>query len=114
MKNLFLATSMIVLLGACSSMNPCGNNKTTFLNNFETFIEEIESEKLEFADEKWENYDLKFRKYVDECYDEFEDDLTRSEESDFAANTVKYYYVKYGQGIYEQYKDDGEGFINLL
>jgi hypothetical protein len=103
----------IVLFTACS-INPCGPGKKQFLKNFDAFITDIEDQSLAYESEKWEDYDLKFKKFVKECYPEYEEDLTRKEDDQFVANTMKYYYLKYGKGLYEQYKNNGDELADLI
>ena len=109
-----LIVMMSALMFASCATDQCGPTKEKFLENYERFVDKVESKDLAPDTEAWENLDQKFDKYLTECYTEFENDLTNSERIDFATNTVRYYYTKYGKGLSEQLGSDPEEFARKM
>lgn len=105
---------MCVMTFASCATEQCGSSKEKFLENFEEFVDNVESKDLESDKEAWQNLDQSLDKYLNECYTEFEDNLTNSERIDFASNTVRYYYVKYGKGLSEQLGSDPDEFARKM
>ena len=68
----------------------------------------LHQKDLTTDEEAWQNLDKTFDKYLSECFNEFENELTSSERVDFVTNTAKYYYAKYGSGISEQMGSEHE------
>lgn len=105
---------MCALIFASCATDQCGPTKEKFLENYEKFVDWVESKDLTSDKEAWQNLDQKLDKYLTECYTEFENDLTNSERIDFASNTARYYYTKYGKGISEQLGSDPEEFARKM
>jgi len=101
------------MLASCA-MDQCGPTKEKFLENYKKFVDKVESKDLGSDKDAWQNLDQKLDKYITECYTEFEDKLTNSERIEFASNTVRYYYNKYGKGISEQLGSDPEAFARQM
>ncbi len=105
---------MCALTLASCATDQCGPTKEKFLENYEQFVDRVESKDLASDKEAWQSLDQKLDKYITECYTEFENDLTNSERIDFASNTVRYYYTKYGRGLSEQLGSDPEDFARMM
>lgn len=103
----------ILLLASCTS-DQCGATKDDFLGNYERFVDKVELKDLNSDSEAWLQLDQKFDQYINDCYTEFEQELTSSEQVDFATNTVKYYYTKYGHDIAQQWGINSEEFARTL
>ncbi len=101
------------MLTSCAT-DSCGPTKERFLEKYARFVDKVDSKNLPLDEETWKKMDQKFDKYISDCYTEFEDDLTHSEQVDFAANTVRYYYSKYGQGFAEQFGLDPNAFAHMV
>ena len=71
-------------------------SKKLFVKNFDSFIEEVSENHKEYSEKDWEKKDEKLNKYMDECYEKHEEDLTDKEKKEFWAKTVRYYIKKYG------------------
>lgn len=98
----------ILLLASCSFNNPCGQDKDQFLYNFHKFVKDIEDQELPYNDDHWEDLDVEFRKYTKECFPKYREELTRADKEEYYENTMTYYITKYGEGLANQYADDGE------
>ena len=105
---------MCALTLASCAMDQCGPTKEKFLENYEKFVDRVEAKDLASDKEAWQNLDQKLDKYINECYTEFEQDLTNSERIDFASSTVRYYYTKYGKGLSEQLGSDPDEFARMM
>ncbi|MCB0704794.1 MAG: hypothetical protein KDC34_05765 [Saprospiraceae bacterium] len=87
-----------IAVSSCS-VNQCGGNKDRFLSNFNELVNEITDANLPYSDKNWDKYDKRFRVLVEDCYPEYEDDLSRRERRKFWGQFVKYYYKRYGAGV---------------
>ena len=105
---------MCALMLASCATDQCGPTKEKFLEKYEEFVDKVESKDLPSDKEAWQNLDQKLDKYMNECLAEFESDLTNSERIDFASNTVRYYYTKYGKGLSEQLGSDPDEFARKM
>lgn len=87
-------------MSSCANYISCGGDKDTFVDNFYTFIEEVKDEQKqgEISDAQWESYDAKFKKLTEECFPQFENDLTTTDQLGVAASVAAYYYAKHGAG----------------
>lgn len=104
MKNLgtisFIA--LILFLTSACSTNECGSNKAKFLANFNDLIEEVTEAELDYSDDAWDKHDNRFRKFVEDCYPEYEEELSNRERRKFWGQFVKYYYKRYGAGLAQE------------
>lgn len=105
MKQLLLF-SLVVLISSCGQLNPCGVSTKSFINNYESFVDEVAEKDLGTKAESWKAYDQRFEKFVDECYPNYEDKLSRSEKSSFASATVKYLYHRYAGSLVNDLEDN--------
>lgn len=90
--------SLLVLFSSCANHISCGGDKDAFVDNFYTFIDDLKAEQKEgkLSDSQWESYDIKFKKLTEECYPQFENDLTTTDQLGVAASVAAYYYAKHG------------------
>ena len=90
--------SLVLLLSSCANHISCGGDKDAFIDNFYTFIDDLKKEQKEgkLSDSQWENYDTKFQKLTEECYPQFEKELTTTDQLGVAASVAAYYYAKHG------------------
>ena len=88
----------LLLLSSCASHISCGGDKDSFVENFYTFIDDLKKEQKEgkLSDSQWENYDTKFNKLTEECFPQFENELTTTDQLGIAASVAAYYYAKHG------------------
>lgn len=93
-----LVISSFFLNYSCSSSVSCGANKDAFVNNFYAFVEDIRKEQKnkKISESQWENYDAQFKKLTEECYKEFETDLTTNDKLGVASSVGFYFYSKHG------------------
>ena len=113
MKTILTLFFGTMLLASCQ-FDPCGSSPEAFVDKYERFIDDLDEKQLSFDDKSWEDHDRKFKTYVQECYENFEDDLSRKEERRFAQSTAKYYLIKYGKGLQYQYEGDPEEFSRII
>ncbi len=63
MKKMFFLFGIIAIISFTScSIDPCGNDKVQFLDNYNSLLEEVDDLDLDYSDERWEEYDNKFKK----------------------------------------------------
>jgi hypothetical protein len=86
----------------------CGADKDAFLSKYDQFIERVDRLDLEVSDKGWEKYDRQFKQYIEDCYDQYEKDLSMRERRRFWMKTLKYYATRYGEGMLNELsKKDG-------
>ena len=110
---ILLAVVFALSLTSCA-LDQCGPTKEAFLEKYENFVDDVESKDLEGSKKEWERVDKKFDKYLNECYTEYKDDLSQSEQSEFALNTMRYYYNKYGKDFYDKMDSNPEEFAKVV
>lgn len=112
MKNITLVL-LVLILGGCQ-MSPCGFNKTSFLAKHEYLVDQAKKNKKEWSSSDWESSDDKMKKLLEECYEEYEDELTNKESSKFWTRTAAYYVSRFGRGfLRELKKEDSEVVLSL-
>jgi hypothetical protein len=92
--------SLLLLISSCASHISCGGDKDAFIDNFYTFIDDLKKEQKQgkLSDSQWENYDTKFKKLTEECFPQFEKELTTTDQLGVATSVAAYYYAKHGAG----------------
>lgn len=92
--------SLLLLISSCAGHISCGGDKDAFVDNLYTFIDDLKKEQKEgkLSDSQWENYDAKFKKLTEECFPQFEEELTTTDQLGVAASVAAYYYAKHGSG----------------
>ena len=103
-KLLLLAFSSIIIFSQCM-LDECYSKKT-FLKNYNTFIDDVSDNYKDFTEKDWKNSDEKLKKYIDECFDKHEDDLTEDEKAEVWAKSLKYYFKQYGFNIKKFLEED--------
>ena len=105
---LLVAIAGLALLSSCSQQPTCGNSKADFLQGYYDLINEATAGKLPMSDEGWKKYDERFRAYVEECYEQYESELSPKERRRFWARSVKYYARRYGTGMVKALEEKGD------
>lgn len=93
-----LLLALLLFTSSCANYISCGGDKDAFVDNFYTFIEAVQNEQKQgkISDAQWESYDAKFTKLTEECFPQFENELTTSDQLGVAASVAAYYYAKHG------------------
>ena len=108
MKQLLLvAIAGLAWLASCSQQPTCGNSKAAFLQAYYDLIDEATAVKLPMSADGWEKYDERFRAYVEECYEQYESELSPKERRRFWSRSVKYYARRYGTGMMKELEEKG-------
>ena len=104
-KFFLLAIAAVYCLSGCMT-NPCGSTKEGFIENYDGLVQTIKDADLSYSDQQWKEYDATFKKYVEECYEEHENDMTIGEKRDFWIKAIRYYYKRYGAGLTNELFND--------
>ncbi len=102
MRITFLFLFLALLLTNCS-LSPCGSNKDQFLQRFDNLMEEVKEDRLPLGDEGWADRDERFRALVEECYDQFEEELSGKEKRRFWAKSAGYYKNRFGKAALDKW-----------
>ncbi|MDH3649906.1 MAG: hypothetical protein OEQ53_09490 [Saprospiraceae bacterium] len=97
--------SLSTLIISCTIL-PCGPTKDAFLDKYDAFIEKVDRADMHISDEEWEKYDSEFKKFVEECYELHGDDLSTKEKRKFWIKSLKYYAVRYGEGMLNEMSEE--------
>jgi len=118
MKNTLLGLSFLAFLAAsissCTLATTCSVSKSGFLLNFDTMIKKIAEEELRSNDATWESYDSKFKKFVEECYPSYEEQMTLQEKKEFWYKTFEYTWYRHGIQTMELLFDDHDPFYSHI
>jgi len=67
-------------------------SKESYLEKYEKFISEISEQSAEYTEKEWLKADEKYKKFNEDWYDRFKEDLTWQEKLTITKYTVKYEY----------------------
>lgn len=90
---------IFLLFGAMSVMlTSCAipANKEQYLKGFERFVKDVEKNSPDFKISDWRWANKKYRKYTDEWYHKFRDELTVTERMHVAGLKIRYNLLKEG------------------
>ena len=97
----------LFILPSCAEIQ-CGGSKANFQNQYENLLEKIEDLNYDLDDKRWKPFDERFRTLVEECYPMYEDEMSEREKSEFWLSTLEFYSGRYGDGLAEVFRNQGE------
>lgn len=86
----------------------CGGSASNFQNQFENFLEKVDELEYDTDDKRWKVFDERMRLFIDECYPLYEEELSKSDKSEFWIGTLAYYSNRYGDEIADAFASHGE------
>ena len=86
---------LFCLLTVGCNLDPCGLNKQHFLKKMERLASKIE-DKDDLSENQLKAIDDEVEVLVNDCYKQFEDDLTKNERKAFWADVSGYYLDRFG------------------
>ena len=98
----------LALLSGCSLGTSCGDSKDAFLRSYYDLIDEAAAANLPVSAGQWTSYDERFRAYVEECYEQYEPELSPKERRHFWSKSLKYYAQRYGDGALKELGKKGD------
>ncbi len=109
---------IIILLGITFIFSNCTfdecTSKTLYIVSFENFIEKTENNYEDYTDKDWEKADAKFKKLTSECYDKFEDKLSRRDKKKIVKFGVRYSFYRIKSGLLTGLNIDDEDVDDFL
>lgn len=112
MKKLIPLLLVFIFVGC--QMNPCGFNKTSFLAKHEYLVDQAKKNKKDWSGKDWESSDEQMKKLLEECYEDYEAEMTNKETSKFWTKTASYYVSRFGRGFLRELKDDDSEVVISL
>lgn len=109
MLRTFFPLAMLLLLVAGCSFGPCGSSKTQFLQRFNQLMDEVEATSLPLSDPAWEAFDTRFKSLVEDCYDQYEAELTGREKRNFWFKALGYYKDRFGEAALQEARKRWKG-----
>ncbi len=93
-----------ILLVSCST---APNNKEQYIESYETFIQDIQKNGSKFSETEWEEKDAEFEKYSEEMFNQFQDEMSTSEQIKVGKYAAQYA-MKRGAGALNDLFNNGE------
>jgi len=94
---MYLRLSLITLLSvfilSSCSFDVC-SSKRMYVNSYDQFMKKIEKNQEDYSEKDWEELDAKFERFSEECYEKFEDDLSKKEKNQIMKHNLKYVVVR--------------------
>ncbi len=90
---LLFAGSLSMMLMSCA----IPANKEQYLKGFERFVNDVEKNSADFKINDWRWANKKYRKYTDEWYHKFRNELTLSDRMHVAGLKIRYNILKEGK-----------------
>ncbi|MEL6924464.1 MAG: hypothetical protein AAFO94_10490 [Bacteroidota bacterium] len=110
MKNLpalsIIGLYLMMLLSSCDMLLPCGTSKDAFLENYNQLTDQASENGDDFTEAQWEASDERFRKMVEECYDQWEEEMSFREQRKFWGRSLKYYFQRHGNRVANELMDE--------
>jgi hypothetical protein len=100
--------SLVLFLGSCS-LNPCGNSKAKFLERMNELSELAAKSEWAYSDARWGKHDESFKLLVEQCYEQFESELSGREKRRFWTQSLRYQYKRVGSGMSKELLDPKDG-----
>ncbi len=94
---LFTVFSLVLLLtGSACSGPACGRDKEAFIEKIDHLVEQAGKFDWPTDDKRWEKYDSQFENLIENCYDEWDEELTIGEHTHVATQIITYAYRRGG------------------
>jgi len=104
-RHLIILAFVVFGINACQ-LDPC-MDKEGFEKSYTEFIEDVTNHK-EGQTVNWEKYDAKFERFIKECYQRHESDMSLNEKKEFWIKSMSYYREKYGEEFYLKLNEEGD------
>jgi len=97
LHKLLMLALVVIGISACQ-LDPC-MDKAGFEKAYSEFIEDVTNQE---PDQKvdWVKYDAKFERFIKECYQRHESEMTLNDKKQFWTKSMAYYHEKYGDDFY--------------
>ena len=90
MKRIFYISVVALMVTCCST--PL--NKGSYVKKFDAFIADVSENYKSYSEKEWERKTSKYKKFSEEWYAKFKNDLTVKDEISIKANQVKFNYYR--------------------
>ena len=107
-KLIVLSLGLIFLISSCT-IDPC-LTKGQFVRGYETMTSKVEKDYKGYTSKDWEKKDELMDKFIGECYEKHEEDLTSDEKKDIWINYFKYKFHRHGKNVLAAIEEDAKEF----
>ncbi len=111
-KSILLLSCAIVMLTACSQFDCI--TKDSYLSGFEEFVTEVEAKHEDYSKNQWDSADEQFEQYAKTCYEQYKDDLTRSEREVYWEQTITYYTLRHKGNFLSLLSENSDEFSRFI
>lgn len=88
-KNFIIIIALGLAVSSSCTVDPC-QSKKSFLAAHEDLVEKTIDQKEGLTEEEWKQTDEKLEKLMEECYEQWQDDLTSKEKKELWKGTIQY------------------------
>ena len=114
MKNITLVLLVLSVLFTSCSLSPCGFSKDQFVQKHTDLVKQAKKNKKSWSDTDWESRDNHMKQMVEECYENYEEEMSSNEIAKFWAGTAAYYFNRHGKGFLGAIKDTEKDLSKAL
>lgn len=107
MRNSILLFVILVFSISACQLDPC-RTKNVFIKSHKTFVEKSIEDSKEYSDEEWEEKDEQFERFVEECYEKYEDKLSKEEKKEFWIVSSRYFAHRFSSEWADHFLDSEE------
>lgn len=105
---------LAILLFAFSIVACRPFSKESYLERYDEFITEVSSKRANYSEKDWKKADEKFKKFNEDWYERFKDDLSLQEKLTTAKYNIQYTYYKNMPAVMDLYNTYLKGDIEKL
>jgi len=114
MKNITLTLFSLAILFTSCSLSPCGFSKDQFVQKHSDLVSQAKKNKKSWTDSDWETRDNHMKQMVEECYENYEEEMSGNEIGKFWAGTAAYYFNRHGKGFLDAIKNSEHDLSDAL
>jgi len=112
MNNILKITAFILLIVSLIACRPF--SKESYLEKYDKFISEVSVKGDKYTDKDWSKADEEYKKFSEDWYDHFKDDLTWQEKLTTTKYTVQFSYYRNKPGALDFYNTYLKGDLEKL
>jgi hypothetical protein len=112
MKLLIKFLAIIIFMLSVSACRPY--SKESYLEKYDSFIKEVSEKGTNYSDKDWTKAEEKYKKFNEDWYNRFKDELTWQEKLTTTKHTLQYSYYKNKTGALDLYNTYLKGDLEKL
>jgi len=114
MKSLTLLLIVCSIIFTGCNLSPCGFSKDQFVEKHLDLVNQAKKNKKSWKDTDWESRDGQMKQMVEECYENYEEEMSDKEIAKFWTGTATYYFNRHGKGFLKAIKSSERDISKAL